>query len=242
MSRDPCFNARRLVGCAIALVALAAAAPAAAEDAAGDCMGFDFDAKKPAVISRVVAAAPKAYFVRSAWENAACPAETPACRARAYLVPGDLVFTGRTNGPYTCVAYQSPGDKARIWTNGWLASASLAPVAPSPAAQPADWTGTWRHTSGEIKIKPARDGKLSIAGEHTFPVAGGVRTGEIGADATPAGGLIAFVDGGETAFDNAQEGDCRVRMQRIDAILVVEDNGACGGAMVTFTGFYQRRR
>jgi hypothetical protein len=30
-------------------------------------------------------------------------------------------------------------------------------------------------------------------------------------------------------------------MQRIDALLVVEDNGGCGGELVTFTGFYRRK-
>jgi hypothetical protein len=30
-------------------------------------------------------------------------------------------------------------------------------------------------------------------------------------------------------------------MQRIGALLLVEDNGACGGSMVTFTGLYRRR-
>jgi hypothetical protein len=30
-------------------------------------------------------------------------------------------------------------------------------------------------------------------------------------------------------------------MQRVEALLVVEDNGGCGGALVTFTGFYRRK-
>jgi hypothetical protein len=30
-------------------------------------------------------------------------------------------------------------------------------------------------------------------------------------------------------------------MQRVDALLIVEDNGSCGGAAVTFTGFYRRK-
>jgi hypothetical protein len=30
-------------------------------------------------------------------------------------------------------------------------------------------------------------------------------------------------------------------MQRIAELLVVEDNGRCGGSMVTFTGFYRRK-
>lgn len=235
-------RAFRFVGSALALAALGAAAPVAAEETAGDCMGFDFDAGRPAVISRVDGAAAKAFFVRSAWENAACPADTMACRGRAYLVPGDLVLTGKVSGVYTCVAFQALNDRKQIWTNGWIASARLAPVAPASATQSSDWTGTWRHTGGEITIKPAKGGKLSVAGEHTYPVAGNVRTGDFAADVAPAGGVLAFVDGGDKPFDKAAEDECRVRMQRVGAILVVEDNGTCGGAMVTFTGLYQRKR
>jgi hypothetical protein len=241
MSLDP-VHARRLAAVAIALATLAAAAPAFAEEAAADCMGFDFDAKKPVMISRIEATAPKAFFMRGASDNASCPADTAACRGHAYLVPGDIVLTGKTHGAYTCVAFQSLRDKAQIWANGWVASASLAPVAPAAAPQVADWTGTWSHTGGEIKIKPAKNGKLSIVGEHTYPVAGGVRTGDIAADVKPEGGVVAFVDGDDKPFDKAEEGDCQVRMQRVGTVLVVEDNGACGGNMVTFTGFYQRKR
>jgi hypothetical protein len=46
---------------------------------------------------------------------------------------------------------------------------------------------------------------------------------------------IAFTDEGSY-------GDrCHVRMQRIGPWLLVEDNGGCGGAGVTFTGLYRRK-
>src|SRR5262249_38610683 len=233
-------RAFRFVGSVLALAVLVAAAPAAAEETAGDCMGFDFDAAKPAVISRVDGAAAKAVFVGSAGEDAAGPGATTGLRGGAE--PGALVLTGKVNGVYACVAFQPLNDRKQIWTNGWIASARLAPVAPASATQSSDWTGTWRHTGGEITIKPAKGGKLSIAGEHTYPVAGSVRTGDFAAEAAPAGGLLAFVDGGDKPFDKAAEDECQVRMQRVGAILVVEDNGTCGGAMVTFTGLYQRKR
>jgi hypothetical protein len=240
MTSQPARDLVRFIALSAALAT--AMAPALAEEPAGDCMGFDFDAKKPAVIYRVTTAAPKVYFTRNALEDASCPADTAACRGRAYLVPGDLVFTGKTNGGYTCVAYQAIHSAAQGWTNGWIASANLTPVAPAPASQAGDWTGTWRHVSGTITITAAKGGQLAIAGEHVYPTAGGVRTGEISSNARPAGGIVAFVDGEDTPFDKAKEGDCLVRMQRVDALLVVEDNWQCGGAMVTFTGFYQRKR
>jgi hypothetical protein len=65
-------------------------------------------------------------------------------------------------------------------------------------------------------------------------------SGVIDADVAPINDTIAFVDDGSTPFDKA-EGECRVRMQRIGAWLMVEDNAGCGGVGVTFTGFYHRK-
>jgi len=72
-------------------------------------------------------------------------------------------------------------------------------------------------------------------------------------------GILAFAEDA-AGFDRAEEGSCRGRMQRVDllfehdpfrkpvptfrdhALLLVEDNGHCGGSMVTFTGLYRRGR
>ena len=222
-------------------VLILAAAPARAESQEGDCNGIDFDKANPVVVAKVAPGSPRVFYVKSAWEDASCPAETEACRRKAWLVPGDLVLAGRTSGPFTCVAYQSPNDRKQVWTNGWIRSASLSPVAPSHARRLTDWTGIWAHTGGEITIRE-RKGRLQIEGEHTTPAAGGAHSGVIGAEASPDGDMLAFAEDGSTPFDRAQEGDCQVRIQRFGPLLVVEDNGNCGGSMVTFTGFYRRQR
>jgi hypothetical protein len=48
--------------------------------------------------------------------------------------------------------------------------------------------------------------------------------------------VVSLTDEGD--YGNA----CRVRMQRIDEYLLVEDNGGCGGSGVTFTGLYHHRK
>jgi hypothetical protein len=53
---------------------------------------------------------------------------------------------------------------------------------------------------------------------------------------------IAFADDGSVPFEKAEAGGCRVRMQRIERSLLVEDNSGCGGAGVTFTGLYRRKK
>ena len=211
-----------------------------AEPAPGDCTGIDFDRERPIVVSRIVAK-PKAFYVKSAWEDAACPADTATCQRKAYLVPGDLVLTGRTNGPFACIAYESTKGKRANWTNGWIRSDSLAPVAPSRVRRLADWTGTWKHPMGEITIEEGGSGKLMIEGIQAYKGAQNVQTGVLGAEVTPTGDLLAFADDGKTPFDQAKDAECQVRMQRVGKFLVVEDNGGCGGVMVTFTGFYQRK-
>ena len=47
-------------------------------------------------------------------------------------------------------------------------------------------------------------------------------------------------DAAERLVEKAEEGQCLVRMQRVGAWLLVEDNMQCGGSMVTFTGLYRR--
>ena len=43
-------------------------------------------------------------------------------------------------------------------------------------------------------------------------------------------------------FVDANDEGCHVQMQRIDAWLMVGDNGGCGGAGVTFMGLYRRTK
>jgi len=228
----------RTLGFVLAAAFMAAAAPVVADPEY--CHGVDFDMKRPLVASRVTAPS-RVYFVRGADENASCPSDAPVCRRPDYLVPGDLVLTGKTQPPYVCTAYQSPFSRKQDWTNGWLPASSLAPVAPAPAPKDSDWTGEWVHPGGSITIAKGGGGMLKVDGLQTYPALLNVHTGVLNASVRPAQNMIAFNEDGSTPFDQGTEGDCLVRMQRIGPWLAVEDNGACGGVMVTFTGLYRRK-
>lgn len=80
---------------------------------------------------------------------------------------------------------------------------------------------------------------LAVEGEALLQAAQSVHSGVIGAEVKPGRDLIAFADDGGIPFES-EKAECRVRMQRVGAYLVVEDNGGCGGSMVTFTGLYRR--
>jgi hypothetical protein len=238
MGFDGVLNGRA-IGVSFMLLCIATAA--AAGDNPGDCLGIGFEVTHPVTIAKIIADRPQVHFIKNAADDAACPAERDACTAPSYLIPGDLVLVGKTRGAYSCVSYQSAADRTQRWTVGWLPSASLTPVQPARARDPGDWTGRWIHAGGTITISKGRRGSLRIRGEHVYPAAQNVHSGVIRAEAKPAHGLLQFADDGRVPFDaaNSEAGACLVRMQRIAELLVVEDNGHCGGSMVTFTGFYR---
>src|SRR5581483_4456973 len=179
--------------------ALCAPAAAAAGEASGDCYGIDFNVDHPIAIAKVIADRPQINFVKNTADAASCPASTDACRRSAYLVPGDLVLVGKTHGDFTCIAYQPPADPKPDWTNGWLPSAAMTPVLPSPAPSRADWLGNCVHGGGHIAITPAGRGQVRVRGEAFYNAAQNVHTGVINATARPAHGLLQFADDGSEA-------------------------------------------
>ena len=222
--------------CLLLLGTLLSAAPASAYDADDpkNCNGVDWDNKSPWIVARVTAK-PRVFFVKSPYDDdfkaESCPSPTAACRKNSYLVTGDLVFVGKTDGPFTCINYQSPLAKKQIWATGWLPSAALSPVARMSPAKTSDWIGTWYHPGGPIEIKQGTGGQLHIEGGMTVPTARDFHNGDFRADVTPDNDMLDFTDAGD-------EG-CHVQMQRVDAWLLVGDNGGCGGAGVTFMGLYR---
>jgi len=228
---------------AAALLSLCAPHPAAADEAPGDCSGVDFNVAHPVAIAKIIADERQVHFVKSTVDDASCPAAAAACQHPAYLVPGDLVLIGKTHGDFTCVSYESPAARKPQWTNGWIETASMTPIRLAPAPARADWLGSWLHAAGHITIGPARHGAVIVRGEAFYAAAQNVHTGVIHATAEPAHGLLEFADDGGAPFDKVSDdkGLCLVRMQRVEKVLVVEDNGKCGGVLVTFTGFYRRK-
>lgn len=107
--------------------------------------------------------------IPNADDDAACPMIKDVCRKNAFLVPGDVVLTGRTQGAFTCVAYQSFHTRKQNWTTGWLPTSSLAPVEPIQSPKMADWIGSWSHPGGTISISRGEGGKLASKGNKYIP-------------------------------------------------------------------------
>jgi hypothetical protein len=220
---------------------------AAAYDAndPANCNGIGWDDVRPLDVAEVVAQ-PRVNFVKSPYDDdfkaVSCPAASEACRKPSYLVTGDLVLVGRTRGDFTCVSYQASHAKSQTWTTGWLPGAALTKVERMPTPAPTDWLGDWEHPGGGLIISKAADGKFTIEGDQVVPAGRDFNAAAISARAAPKDGVIAFVNDGSTPFERPNQGDeCRVRLQRIGPLLLVEENNDCGGSGVSFTGLYHRK-
>jgi hypothetical protein len=154
----------------------------------------------------------KAWLVRvKAGENARfywnvvkpnCPALTQACRARGYLVPGDLAVASYTTGAFTVVEFNGPGGAK---TDGAIESRLLERIEP-PKPTPQDWIGHWQDTDEQdIVVSPTDDPSIlgfignAMWGSHDPRLVkiGAVHLGDFGAYVKPMGewgGFIADLD------------------------------------------------
>lgn len=208
------------------------------------CSGADVDfTAGSSRVATVRDGAGRTYFVQDADAGQApgCPNATAACRARAYVVPGDVVLLAQAQGDYICGAVINAQG---FNTVGWLPSAALAP-APERTPGGDDWIGHWMQLESDIVVTRGKSGELAFKGQATWGGSdpervrrGAVNTGEFSAEARPDNGTVAFTVGDDRTlpYEAGDETDCRVRMARRGPYLVVRDNTMCGGMNVSFSG------
>lgn len=238
----------RAAGLLGALLVLAAGGARAAE---ATCEGYGLLSEDPPLaLGRVAGSAPRAYFLKGE-EALGCPAATQACRAQAFLVPGNRVILGATRGIFVCADYVGARGADRA---GWLPLDAVVREAAPPVA-PADWLGRWsRQAEGDIAITPAPGGALAIRGDASFGGSdparvrrGAVNMGSIEARVVPQGASLSFAmgSGAKEALtlpvEKGDPTDCKVWMRRLGPWLPVDDDHACGGMNVTFRGIYRRQ-
>ncbi|MBP0494261.1 hypothetical protein [Roseomonas indoligenes] len=227
----------------IAAAALPLLLPAAAR---AGCVWSDLVTEE-ARAAAVRPGAPRVNFVQDDVLARGCPNESAACRARAYLTPGDVVLTGPTQGAYTCAGFVGARGATTI---GWMPSAALLPL-PEAEQVPADWNGQWTAPEQDIAITPGGKGALRVKGEATWGMGdpervrrGGIHTGEVAGEARPVNGVLAFSMGDDDTTKPYEAGDeytCRIRLWRRGPYLLARDNNGCGGLNVSFSGFYRRK-
>lgn len=238
--------------CALVLLLPAAAVAQNPKPEEVSCLGVVSagEESRPRLM-RVTGTASRVHFIENlSTKKPSCPADTEACRRKGFVVPGDMVLAGVTANGLTCVSYIAPNAK-RVKdefpeTSGFLPASALV-ERPLTALTLDDWFGTWtRSAEGEIDILRSPSGKLKILGSATFGArdprrakVGAVNMGELDGEAHPKGNMIALgpgYDGTKPFGDDRSE--CRAKLRLFGRYLVVEDNLACGGMNVSFTGIY----
>ncbi len=214
-----------------------------------DCNGWGDLSGTQKLSFATVTAGPRVNFVKGGSDDPTCPAGTPVCQRKGFLVKGDTVILAQKLDGFACAEFVNPRG---LVTTGYLPLASIAETPATADIKPEDWFGTWNGNGEQsITIQPGKGtGMLAISGDASFgandPVRvknGAVNIGNISANAAPKGAFLTFAMGDKATktYDKGDEYDCKVRMMRLGPYLLVEDNGYCGGMNVSFRGDYRRR-
>lgn len=172
----------------------------------------------------------RSYFYNDDPEK--CP-KSESCRSRSYLVKGDMVIVSKTFGVSTCSWYTGPRGSVKV---GWIRSQDLEFPAMLTDGSERVWTGEWQYASNSISFTPNKiAGYLNVTGNAIWKGMGdNIHIGELDGKAQPENGLLEYSDG-------SGKYDCRATMRlTMESLLVVTDNGNCGGANVTFSGIYRK--
>jgi hypothetical protein len=218
---------------AIAALALMAASAARAADD-GTCRNGDFPTEQDRFGLAQVTGAGHLPFLG---DTNGCPNETVACHGGGYVVTGDVLLTGRSQGAYVCAFYPNRGGGSA----GWVRADRLAARPADPSPPLTAWVGRWKDGDNTIKLT-ARGGRLVVDGAAYWPSAnpplserpGGPNIGSLAGSARPIGDRVVFKDGDDQYA-------CVATLTLVGKLLVAADNNNCGGMNVTFTSVYTRR-
>jgi hypothetical protein len=187
---------------------------------------------------------PRTYFHSGTDKRKDCPDAGQACRSTAYVVPGDKVIVAEEDSApgFVCAAFVS---RKGTVTAGWLSEKA---VDIRPAAQPpiTAWLGQWKYLNSNITIKRGKAaGSLDLEGDSWVKRYQSANEGAFsGEGVIPKGNTLAFADdvGKTIPIEKADKLSCALTFALIHDVMIVHDNGNCGGAGVYFTGFYRRKR
>ncbi len=158
-----------------------------------------------------------------------CPNDTPACKRKAYLIPGDEVVVAHRYQAFVCAWFHP---KKGPPTVGWLPAVSVEVKKSAAPTGLEAWKGSWRYYDNVLDIAPKK-GALAVKGMASWDGGGGnVHVGGVEASAAPQGNVLRVVD---------EEEGCEVTLTFVGTLLVAHDNGECGGVNVRFDGVYRKR-
>lgn len=195
------------------------------------CRGGSFP-KDSDVFSVGTVKSSKAYFYNDDADD--CPI-SESCREKSYVVSGDKVVVARTFKGFACSWFISAKGTS---TTGWIKSSMLKITEADQKPKLSVWLGEWKYADNSISFTENKlHGTLNVTGNAFWKGLGdNIHIGELDGRAEPKGNLLKF---GESDTD---EYACKATMHLVGSFLVVADNMNCGGANVTFSGVYRKKR
>ncbi len=166
-----------------------------------------------------------------------CPRAGSQCRMRSYLVPGDRVVLGRSQGQFVCTYFAG----AKGGTAGWMESSRMKASAVNRQPALTAWAGTWSDDGNPEVTFRVRGRRLSVQGEAYWP--GPVLSKEM-LEEHPGWPHTGEIGGALTLHGNrAHHGECNVTFHLIGPYIIGSDpDMQCGGMNVSFSGVYRRVR
>lgn len=173
----------------------------------------------------------KAYFYNDDHED--CPVSA-TCRRKAFVIGGDELIVNRSYQGYSCAWYTFKNGQPTV---GWVKTSDLAFPAIKYDFSRRAWLGEWTYAENQIEFTDNKlAGFLNITGNAIWKGIGdNVHVGEIDGRYEPKNGVIDYSDGDD-------EYDCKATLRLLGSYLIVSDNMKCGGANVSFSGVYTRRK
>lgn len=174
----------------------------------------------------------KVYFYGDERED--CPAGKD-CRLKSYLIPNDEVIVSRTFGKFACAWFQP---KKGSETVGWLETEKLVWVDCGQNPAQTAWLGEWSYYDNSIRISNGKTSDLLTVKGNAFwkGLGDNIHIGELDHKAKLSGNNLKL---GEQETDQYA---CKVSMRLIGKYLIVSDNRNCGGANVSFSGVYLKKK
>ena len=154
----------------------------------------------------------------------ACLDGDPAkCTARDVLDPDRMWIAGARSAGWVCV---TDG-----YTPAWTEERNLR-FGKLPSLPASEWLGHWTESNGNEIVVRRKGRALQVLGSASW---------QAGPDALPHTGDFDFTaKPNGRLFELGDASGCAVRMLRVEDVMLVADNGQCGGMNVRFNGVYTK--
>jgi hypothetical protein len=162
-------------------------------------------------------------------DDEGCP-KSPQCKNKAYLVAQDTVIINAVTEGWACAWFQ--GKKRE--TVGWL---NVEKLQFQTANTDVQWTGKWKSYDNTIEIKNS-NGKIQVVGAAFWT--GAIVAGEPVIHTGNINGELVTTGNHATVSEGDDEFSCHAEFTLLGHYLIVADNNNCGGANVSFNGFYTK--